>query len=346
MIKVAPANAGATFLSESGRLKPKQILITGGAGFIGSHLTSHLLEQGHYVVVVDDLSTGYRSNIFGMPADHLEFIEADVAEVLPQWHNRSPSFDEIYHLAATVGVSRVVDQPMQMMQNNLRATEAALALAMCCQSPILLASSSEVYGYSGEQGPLLEDQRLQIGPPDLPRWGYALTKALDEQMALSAFKASQLSSVVVRLFNTIGPRQVGEYGMVVPRMVQAALRSRPLQVYGDGRQTRAFCDVADVVTAMPMLLRKASCHGQVFNLGSDQPITIDALASLILRVTASKSIIERVPYSACPQRADEPRQRLPSIDKIRSAIGWSPCLDLEMSVKRVVDWMRFADKGS
>lgn len=322
-----------------------RILITGGAGFIGSHLAEAICADGGEVVVVDNLATGQRSNLAHLPADRWRLIEGDAAAVLPELDREGSTFTHLFHLAATVGVSRVMADPGRMMRNNLHATEAALDFALRHRLPVLLASSSEVYGGGETQGPLREDQPVCVGPASSPRWGYALTKALDEQLALTAWRESRLPAVAVRLFNTIGPRQVGAYGMVVPRMVEAALRGEPVIVYGDGQQTRTFCDVADVVRALRRLLDTPACHGEVFNVGTDQPVRIGELASLVVEVTSSSSRIEPVSYASCPERLGEPQQRLPDISKLRERTGWSPEINLRASVQRVAQWMRSTGVG-
>jgi UDP-glucose 4-epimerase len=310
-------------------------LVTGGAGFIGSHLVEHLVARGDRVVVVDNLSTGRRSNLAAVDAARMTFIEGTVSEVLPRL---DPSgFDEVYHLAAAVGVRLVIQQPIGTIETNVLQTSAALEFAAAGTMPILVASSSEVYGKSTRL-PFAEDDDVVYGPPSQPRWAYACSKAIDEFLALAYHQENDLRVVVVRFFNIVGPRQVGRYGMVLPRFVAAALAGEPLEVHGDGRQTRSFCDVRDVVGHVAALLADAGCVGGVFNVGSDEPIEIGALAELVRDTVGSRSRIVRVPYErAFGPGFDDLRHRRPDLARLRRATGFSPRIPLAQSIRDLAD---------
>ncbi|MCH8164534.1 MAG: NAD-dependent epimerase/dehydratase family protein [Planctomycetes bacterium] len=295
-------------------------LVTGGAGFIGSHLVEHLVLRGDHVVVVDDLTTGCRGNLEGANDSHLTFMEMSVSQAL---RSLGPSeIDEIYHLAAAVGVRLVIDRPIGTIETNVLQTSAVLNFAAEATIPILIASTSEVYGKS-TQIPFAEDDDVVYGPPSQSRWAYACSKAIDEHLALAHYQQNDLPVVVVRFFNIVGPRQVGRYGMVLPRFVASALAGAPIEVYGDGRQTRCFCDVRDVVAILPKLLADPTCAGGLFNLGSDQPIEIRALAELVRDALGSRSPIVKVPYDrAYGQGFDDLRHRQPDLTRIRQATGF------------------------
>ena len=237
-------------------------LVTGGAGLIGSHLAEHLVRRGDRVIVIDDLSTGRRSNLAGLDASRLTFIEGKTSEALEKLDPRQ--VDEVYHLAAAVGVRLVISRPIGTIETNVHETSAALEFAAVAGRPILIASTSEVYGKSA-QLPFSEADDVVYGPPSQPRWAYACSKAIDEFLALAHHRENGLPVVVVRFFNIVGPRQVGEYGMVLPRFVAAALAGAPIEVYGDGNQTRCFCDVRDLVGVLPRLLAEPACAGNVYN---------------------------------------------------------------------------------
>lgn len=322
----------------------RRTLITGGAGFIGSHLCEALLARGDRVTVIDNLSTGRASNLAEHP--HLRFIEADLREALESL-GKGEVFDQIYHLAAAVGVSLVMKDPAGAIWTNVDQTMALLRFAAGRTPPstttpgipTLIASSSEVYGKSAKS-PYAEGDDVLYGPTTVARWSYAYSKAIDEYLALNFREPRQLPVVVARFFNTVGPRQVGDYGMVLPRFVRAALAGQPLRVFGDGAQSRCFCHVADVVAALPRLLDTPSCHGQVFNLGSDRPISIRELAELVVRITGSRSAIEFVPYSsAYPPGFEDLPDRRPSLDKVRRAIGFETRRTLEQTIRDVASWL-------
>lgn len=310
---------------------PRRCLITGGAGFIGSHLTDLLLAAGHEVIVIDDLSTGSRDNL-ASSHPRLRFIEGDAGATLASWPADDPP-DEIYHLAAAVGVQLVLDDPIGAIETNVGQASAALRFALERGGlPILIASSSEVYG-KGTHSPFGEGDDVLYGPTTAFRWSYATSKALDEYLALAYHAKHALPTVVARFFNTVGPRQVGDYGMVLPRFVSAAVEGRPLQVYGDGRQTRCFCDVRDVVRALPALLRLPAARGRVFNIGSDRAISIRDLAELVVRELGSGSNIVHVPYAqAYEQGFEDLQKRVPDLTRVREAIGFAPDRTLEQTV--------------
>lgn len=331
--------------------RARNILISGGAGFIGSHLADLLLARGDSVTVVDDLSTGRRHNL---PERHerLRFIEADLGDML-RVLGPGERFDQIYHLAAAVGVRLVMEDPIRTIETNVELTSAVLRFALerrrdACPSgiPTLIASTSEVYG-KGTRVPFGEDDDVVYGPTTMSRWSYAYSKAIDEHLALAYHAKHGLPTVVVRLFNTVGPRQVGTYGMVIPRFIGAALAGRPLEVHGDGSQSRCFCHVSDVVRAMPDLLDRPACLGRVFNLGSDQGVTIRALADLVLRATGSSSPVRLVPYhEAYPAGFEDLRERRPDLARIREAIGFRPTIPLDRIVAEMADWIRSAEARS
>ncbi len=314
------------------------MLVTGGAGFIGSHLCDLLLHRGDRVTVVDNLSTGRRHNL---PAEHpgLRFIHADLADFLAEAAASSGErFDQIYHLAAAVGVKLVMDEPIRSIETNVTQTAALLAFAQRhgpggTGASTLIASSSEVYGKS-ERVPFREDDDVTYGPTTKGRWSYAASKAVDEYLALAHYRQHGLPAVIVRFFNTVGPRQVGAYGMVLPNFVAAALAGQDLPIHGDGQQTRCFCDVRDVVEALPRLLEATACQGQVFNLGGDRVISIADLADNVIRVLGSRSGKKLIPYkSVYTAGFEDLRKRQPDLSRIRSAIGFHPTRDLETTIR-------------
>jgi UDP-glucose 4-epimerase len=302
------------------------VLVTGGAGFIGSHLVDLLLARGDDVTVVDNLSTGLRSNL--PPAhERLRFIEGDLGAVLAAF-GASERFDQIYHLAAAVGVKLIVEQPIRSIETNVDLTAALLRFAVnhgrSASPATLIASSSEVYGKS-DKSPFSEDDDVVYGPTTKSRWSYAASKAIDEYLALAYHEQHHLPVVVTRFFNTVGPRQVGSYGMVLPNFVAAALRNEDLPIHGDGRQSRCFCDVRDVVAALPRILEAPGCFGRVLNLGSDRVITIDELADLVISTLKSKSGKRYISYDAAYTSGFEDlRKRQPDLSRIRAAIGFEP----------------------
>lgn len=306
-----------------------KVVVTGGAGFIGSHLSDLLLERGWQVHLLDDLSTGAIENIrhlrenprFGYTIDSCH-REAVVAELVDD-------ADVVFHLAAAVGVELIVESPVRTIETNVHCTEIVLSQAAKKRKPVLVASTSEVYGKSTAL-PFKEDGDLVMGATDKGRWSYACSKAIDEFLALAYWKERKLPTVVARLFNTVGPRQTGQYGMVVPSFVRAALAGRDLRVYGDGTQSRCFCHVGDVVTALADLMEDDAHVGEVFNIGATEEITIRALAERIIVATESESTIVDVPYDeAYEEGFEDMMRRVPDTAKINRALGWSPTRTLD-----------------
>jgi len=320
----------------SGSADPARVLVTGGAGFIGSHLCDLLLGTGAAVTVIDNLSTGRRENL---PPAHpcLRFIEADLSHALSHVVN-GDRFDEVYHLAAAVGVRLVVDDPIRCIETNVHGTSDLLRYALTHgplggPAPTLIASSSEVYGKS-ERSPFSEDDDVVYGPTVRSRWSYACSKATDEYLALAYHEKRGMPVVVARFFNTVGPRQIGAYGMVLPNLVGAALGGSDLPVHGDGQQTRCFCDVRDVVEALPRLLRSPACNGRVFNVGSDRPISIGDLANLVIRTLGSSSATLLIPYDrAYSAGFEDLRKREPDLRRVRESIGFRPRFTLEQTIR-------------
>ncbi len=309
---------------------PKRVLVTGGAGFIGSHLVDHHLAAGDRVVVIDNCSTGSAANLdHHADSDRLEVILQNLDEGLGQLESQLESqskskdarFDLIYHLAAAVGVDLVLQDPVGSIRTNILQTDAILEFARNNGSPpTFIASSSEVYGKPGVSVFSEEDDSI-YGPTSISRWSYAHAKAIDEYLALGYAKQYQLPVVIGRFFNTVGPRQIGSYGMVLPRFVEAALKNHPLRVFGDGLQSRCFCDVRDVVDALPRLILCPEAYGRVMNIGSDQSISILDLAERVIEVLGSESTIQRVEYSdAYPSGFEDLRHRKPDLSRVRSCI--------------------------
>ncbi|HXG11620.1 MAG TPA: GDP-mannose 4,6-dehydratase [Gemmataceae bacterium] len=317
-------------------------LVTGGAGFIGSHLVEALLAAGRRVVVIDDLSTGSVSNLERVrDHPHLRIVidsvanEARLAELLRE-------ADEVYHLAAVVGVRLVLEEPARTVATNVGPTEALLRHLAEHPRPLFLASTSEVYGKNPNM-PLAEDHDLVLGPTSKGRWIYACSKALDEYLALAYHQRVGLPVIVGRFFNVVGPRQVGRFGMVLPRFVDQALSGGPLIVYDDGQQVRCFAHVADAVRAILDLMACPDAFGRVFNLGSDEPVTIRALAETVVRVVDPRLAIEHVPFSqAYAAGFEDIRHRVPDLTRIRATIGYQPRYRLEDIVREVVAWKRGA----
>jgi UDP-glucose 4-epimerase len=313
-----------------------KILITGGAGFIGSHLARRLIGAGHSVHLLDDLSTGRRENIADLPTDRCVFQQQRVGEALEHFAWLQ-GFDQIYHLAAAVGVQLIVDDPVYTIETNITETSAVLRAASTFGIPVLITSTSEVYGKS-EKVPFAEDDDVSYGATIFNRWSYATTKAIDEYLALAYYEKNELPVVITRLFNTVGPGQVGRYGMVLPRFISAAVAGEPLQIFGDGKQARCFCHVSDVVEALPKLLDNAACRGRVFNLGSDQEVSIEQLADRVIERVGSKSEKIFIPYDeAYGARFDDLRRRVPSLDRVREAIGFSPTWNLDEIIQELIE---------
>jgi UDP-glucose 4-epimerase len=315
-------------------------LITGGAGFVGSHLAEELLRRGHEVYVVDDLSTGSIENIRHLKSSDRFHYTVDTCNNVGLMAEMVDGCDRIFHLAAAVGVKLIVESPVRTIETNVHLTEVMLRLAQKKKRPILLASTSEVYGKS-EQLPFREEGDLVMGATTKGRWSYACSKAIDEFLALAYWKEKNLPTVIVRLFNTVGPRQTGQYGMVIPTFVKQALAHQPLTVYGDGKQSRCFTHVADVVRALIGLMETEKSYGQVFNIGSTSEISIADLAKQVREMCNSRSEIVYIPYSKAYEEGfeDMPR-RIPDLTKIKAAIGWQPSIPLTDILQHVIDHVR------
>jgi UDP-glucose 4-epimerase len=317
-----------------------QVVITGGAGFIGSHLAEALLDAGHHVTALDDLSTGQFENISHLEQeDRFAWVCGSVTDerVVSPLIQRA---DVVYHLAAAVGVRLVVEAPIHTIETNVHGTDVVLRHARDRGAQVVVASTSEVYGKQTRL-PFREDDDLVLGPPDRCRWGYAASKLIDEFMALAYWKEHRLPTTVVRFFNTVGPRQSSRYGMVLPNFVQHALANRPLTVHGDGSQTRSFTWVGDVVAALTSLLGEPRAFGQVFNIGNDHEVSIRDLAHMVTTTVGSTSEIQFVPYSAVfdAQFEDMPR-RVPDISKIHDLTGFQPRVQLPEIISRTAAYWR------
>jgi UDP-glucose 4-epimerase len=316
--------------------------ITGGAGFIGSHLTERLLAEGHSVTILDDFSTGRRENLHGV-AGHkgLKVIEGTIldAGLVADLVARA---DTVFHLAAAVGVKKIMDEPSRSILTNVNGTENVLKAAVPLKKLTFVASTSEVYG-KATKFPFAEDDDLTIGATKNLRWSYASAKQLDEFLTLAYVREAQLPAVILRFFNTTGPRQTGRYGMVLPSFVQAALDGRPLQVHGTGEQSRCFGHVADVVEAMMRLLATPAAQGQVFNVANDQEVTIRGLAERVIQMTGSRSRIETVAYSdVYPEGFEDMQRRLPDVSKLERFTGFRPRRGLDEIIADVIAEKRAA----
>jgi UDP-glucose 4-epimerase len=315
-------------------------LITGGAGFVGSHLSELLLEQGHEVFVLDNLSTGSIENIAHLkhhPAFHYTIDSVDNEPLLAELVDQG---DVVFHLAAAVGVKLIVEQPVHTIETNVRGTEVVLKHANKKKKLVLIASTSEVYG-KNTAVPFSEDADLVLGPTPKHRWAYACSKAIDEFLALAYWKEKKLPVVIARLFNTVGPRQTGQYGMVIPTFVRQALAGQPITVYGDGTQTRSFTYVGDVVGALAQLAVEARAIGRVFNIGNGHEITIRDLAERVKLLANSQSPIVTIPYELAYEEGfeDMPR-RVPDTTRLRELIGYEPKVQLDEILARVIEYFQ------
>ena len=317
-----------------------RVFITGGAGFIGSHLAEALLDQGHDVLILDNLSTGSIDNIAhikGRPGFEYFIDTVENEPLLAELIDRS---DVVFHFAAAVGVKLIVEQPVHTIETNVHGTEVVLKHANKKKKLVVVASTSEVYGKSNDV-PFREDSDLVMGPTPKHRWAYACSKAIDEFLALAYWKERKLPVIIVRFFNTVGPRQTGRYGMVIPNFVRQALAGEPITVFGDGTQSRSFTHVGDVVGALVKLIQTPAAIGQVINIGNVQEVTINRLAERVRELTGSKSPIKHIPYDEAYESGfeDMPR-RVPDIGKIRALIGYEPRVGLDDIIRSVIEHMR------
>jgi UDP-glucose 4-epimerase len=315
-------------------------LITGGAGFIGSHLAEALLARGDQVLILDNLSTGAIENIAHLKGGQGFEYFVDSIENEPLLAELIDRSDVVFHLAAAVGVKLIVEQPVHTIETNVHGTEVVLKHANKKKKLVLIASTSEVYGKSVDV-PFREDADLVLGPTGKHRWAYACSKMIDEFLALAYWKERKLPVIIVRLFNTVGPRQTGQYGMVVPNFVRQALAGQPITVFGDGTQSRSFTYVGDVVRAMVALMDEPRAVGQVFNIGNGKEITIGELAGKVKAMTGSSSEIVRVPYDQAYEAGfeDMPR-RVPDISRVRALVGYEPTVELDEILARVIEYFR------
>jgi UDP-glucose 4-epimerase len=315
-------------------------LITGGAGFIGSHLAEELLDHNNEVIVLDNLSTGRYENIEHLLKNrNFEFVEGDILDVnlVDKLVER---VDSIFHLAAAVGVDLIVKKPLESLTTNIKGSETVLDAALRYRKKIMIASTSEIYG-KNVNGPLKENDDRILGSPLKTRWSYSTAKAVDEMLAYIYWKEKKLPAIIVRLFNTVGSRQTGSYGMVMPRFISQALKNEPITVYGTGKQSRCFLHVKDAVKALVRLTEEPKAVGEVFNIGSQEEITIEQLAKEIIRITKSKSRIEYIPYEEAYEEGFEDMQRrIPDITKINQLIGFAPTYTLPEIIKDIVDYLK------
>lgn len=315
-------------------------LVTGGAGFVGSHLTEALIAAGERVIVVDDLSTGSIKNLDPCRAHPQLTVHIGNIMDVPLMTELVDRADRVWHLAAAVGVRLIVERPVHTIETNIRGTEVVLSQAARKRRPLLLTSTSEVYGKS-TRVPFSENDDLVFGRTTRPRWSYACSKAIDEFLALAYHAERGLPAVIARLFNTVGPRQTGQYGMVIPRFVSQALAGQPLTVYGDGSQSRAFADVSDVVGGLMGLMNSPAAAGNVYNVGNNQEISILDLAHKIIRACNSTSEIQLVPFEqAYDENFEDLARRVPDLDKIQHLTGYKAQRDINDIIARVVQWTR------
>jgi len=308
-------------------------LVTGGAGFIGSHLIESLINRSDQVVVLDNLSTGSSKNLSKV-ADQITVHNGSILD--QQLVDKLVAdCDYVIHLAAALGVFNIVNKPLESLKTNLQGSEIILQAADKYRKPVLIASTSEIYG-KNEKVPLNEEDDRIIGHPLKSRWSYSEAKAVDESLAFFYHLENKLPIRIVRFFNTVGPRQVGHYGMVVPRFIEAALKNQPLSIYGSGEQIRCFCHISDVIRALLLVIDSDQAVGEVFNIGNNQQSSINQLADRVISLLGSKSKIDRISYKdAYPQGFEDMQRRVPDISKIKRVLGWSPQLDLDQIIKDI-----------
>ena len=310
-----------------------RVLITGGAGFIGSHLVDHYVASGDAVTILDNFSTGSKSNIAHLDGEVTTF-DGDIRNV-ELVESMTKSADLVLHMAAALGVNTILESPLESMSTNITGSEVVLEAAAKFNKRIIIASTSEIYGKNSKQ-PLQETDDRVVGPPQKIRWTYSDAKAIEEAMAFALHQEKNLPVTTVRLFNTVGPRQTGRYGMVIPRFVQAALRNEALTIYGDGMQSRVFCHVDDTIQAMVTMAATNATIGDVYNVGGTGEITIKQLAELVIEITGSKSPITYTAYSdAYPAGFEDIQRRVPDISKVKRAIGWAPTKDLAQIISDI-----------
>ena len=308
-------------------------LITGGSGFIGSHLVERLLVQGHSVTIIDNLSTGSDDNLLKVK-NSIKFHHGNILDK-PLMEKLIAECDYVVHLAAALGVLNIINKPLESLKTNIQGTEVVLEVSEKFSKPVLIASTSEIYG-KNDKVPLNEEDDRIIGHPLKSRWSYSEAKAVDESLAYFYYLEKKLSVRIVRFFNTVGPRQVGHYGMVVPRFVSAALKNEPLSVYGSGDQIRCFCHVDDAVRALLLVMDSDKAVGEVFNVGNNQQISIMELAKKVIEITGSSSSIEKLAYeNAYPEGFEDMQRRVPDVSKIKQVLGWSPEINLDQIIKDI-----------
>ena len=317
-----------------------KILITGGAGFVGSHLADKLIADGHEITVIDDLSTGRYSNVAHLEDTERFRLIIDTVLNASLMEELIRETDRVFHMASAVGVKLIMESPVRTIETIFRGTDVVLGFCSRYRKRVLIPSTSEVYG-KGASIPFKEDDDLLTGATDKHRWAYACAKTLDEFLALAHWKETRLPVVVVRLFNTVGPRQTGQYGMVVPRFVHSAMKNEPIQVHGDGTQSRCFGHVHDIVSGLSQLLETPDCFGQVINLGNDQEISIKGLADRAIELTGSSSEVQFIPYEeAYGEGFEDMRRRVPSLEKARGLIGYRPTRTLDDIINDVAQEFR------
>jgi UDP-glucose 4-epimerase len=310
-----------------------RVFITGGAGFIGSHLADHYVAAGDQVTILDNFSTGSKANIAHLD-DKITTVDGDIRNI-ELVESLTKNADLVLHMAAALGVNTILESPLESMSTNITGSEVVLNAAAKFNKRIIIASTSEIYGKNPKQ-PLSENDDRVVGAPQKIRWTYSDAKAIEEAMAFALHQEKKLPVTTVRFFNTVGPRQTGRYGMVVPRFVHAAMKNEPITIYGDGTQSRVFCHVADAVQAIATMAATDSTIGDVYNVGGTGEVTIKQLAELVLATTGSQSVITYTPYSeAYPAGFEDIQRRVPDISKVKSAIGWAPARDLKQIISDI-----------